>query len=357
MFLNLINLYSKNLITCKTPLEDFNTECFAGILNIYFEIKSDFFYNFLKLPKDDYEIKTQYRRELIDEQRCIIDLAFIGKQNICFIENKIESSEGYEQLTRYGKILDTHFNEAKKYLFYCTKYSELKNENNNYDCYNFKQFKWFEVAKFLKKYSKDNLIVKDYLIFLKKYGMEQDNTFKIENLMSMENILKTIEIVEFHINNSKENFHKLFGSQKYNSNFNWTQLREHGRFCHYNSKVLDSDTNKYSEILYSIEFESLSLNCHLYVSSDNEQIDNFKKINFNNPCLVLENNPWGSAVYRNENLGKFLNDDNSDTLIKNWFLESFYIFKQLIDSNPQIKWNKPPQINEVEETNSKTNDN
>jgi len=57
MFLDLYKLYKKNGYSERSPLEDFNTEVFAGILRISIPILNDFI-QLLKLPDDDYEIKT-----------------------------------------------------------------------------------------------------------------------------------------------------------------------------------------------------------------------------------------------------------------------------------------------------------
>lgn len=336
MFLDLINLYNNN--SNKTPLEDFNTECFANILKLYENIKTDFIYNFLILPEDEYTIKTQLKKDLLNDPNCIIDLVFIGNKNICFIENKVESGEGHEQLSRYCKVLDIHFDKLNKYLFYCTKYTDPKNINKEFNNYNFKQFKWFEIAKFLKKHTNENPLIKDYILFLKNYKMTQDNTFKVENLLTLENMMKTIEIIEFHIDNSKFEFNNLFGSEKYNSNFNWNQLKKHNRICHFNSGILVSQSNKYSEVLYAIELEDLTLSTHIYINSDHEQYEQFQAINIENSNLKCRIENWGSAIYIKEYLGKFLNNENSDMLIKDWFLNSFEIIKTLISNNPQLNW-------------------
>ena len=338
MFLDLINLYNKNSNSNRTPLEDFNTECFANILRLFEIVKNDFIYNFLKLPEDKYVIKTQLKKDLPNNPNCIIDLVFIGKKNICFIENKVESNEGYEQLSRYCKVLDIHFNNLNKYLFYCTKYTDPKNRNKEFSNYNFKQFKWFEIAKFLKKYNIENPLIKDYILFLNHYKMAQDNTFKVENLLTLENMMKTIEIVEFHVDNCKFEFNSFFGCEKYNSNFNWNQLKNHNRISHYNSGILISQSNKYSEVLYAIELEDLTLSTHIYISSDHEQYEQFKAINLENFQLNCRIENWGSSIYMKEDLGKFLNNENSDKLIKDWFLNSFEILKTLISNNSQLDW-------------------
>lgn len=338
MFLDLINLYTKSGNSNRTPLEDFNTESFANILRLYENIKSDFIFNFLRLPQDSYQIKTQLKRDLPDDVNCIIDLVFIGENNICFIENKVESQEGWEQLRRYSDILDIHYLKLKKHLYYCTKHTDLKNENGQYDIYNFKQFKWFEIAKFLRKYQKENPLINDYLKFLNYYKMAQENTFKSENLLSMENMLKTIEVAEFHIQNCKPEFNKLFGSEKYDRNFNWSQLKTHNRICHYNSGILKSNLKEYSEILYSIEFSDLKLRTQIYLPSNNSQYQEFKKISFDKDIIKTSDFGNGFCYYIDTDLGRFLNDENSDRHIKHWYLDSFEIMRNFISANPQLDW-------------------
>lgn len=339
MFLDLINLYTKNSNSNRTPLEDFNTECFANILRLYENTRNDFINNFLKLPEDNYTIKTQLRKDLPSDTNCIIDLVFIGEKNVCFVENKIESSEGSEQLRRYGNVMDIHYLALKKHLCYCTKYTDLKNEKGEYDIYNFNQFKWFEIAKFLRKYQKENPLIDDYLKFLKYYKMAQDNTFKSENLLSMENMLKTIDVAEFHIENCKAEFNKSFGYEKYDRNFNWNQLRTHNRICHYSAGILKTAGNKYlSEILYSIEFRNLKLRTQIYVNSSHDQFQEFRKVNSDNAKIKTNDFGNGFCFYVDSDLGKYLNDINSDKNIKEWFLDSFEIMKTLISNNPQLDW-------------------
>lgn len=339
MFLDLINLYNKSSNSNRTPLEDFNTECFANILRLYKDVKDDFIYNFLNLPEDNYNILTQLKKALAEDPNCIIDLVFIGEKNVCFIENKVESFEGWEQLRRYGNVLDIHYSKLKKHLYYCTKYTDLKNEKGEYSIYNFKQFKWFEIAKFLKKYQRENPLINDYLKFLTNYKMAQDNTFKSENILSMENMLKTLEIAEFHIENCKGEFNKLFGSERYDKNFNWNQLKGHNRISHYKAGILNSKINKdYSEILYSIEFSNLKLRVQIYVNSNHHQYEEFKKLSYNDFQIKTEDFGNGFCFYVNSSLGKYLNDVDSDKDIKEWFLNSFEIMENLIINNPQLDW-------------------
>ena len=339
MFLDLIKLYNKQKDSGRIPLEDFNTECFANILKLYPEIKQDFIINFLNLPIDDYDVSTQLRRDLEDTQNCIIDLVLIGKSNACLIECKVESSEGWEQLFRYGKVLEIYYSEKNKYLIYLTQYSDIKNQDGQYDKFNFNQYRWYHIAKFLKKYGTENPLINDYLKFLKTYNMAQDNTLKSVNLIAMENMKKTIEICEFHIENAKQHFKKMFGSANPNANFNWSQIRQHRRISHYNGGIVKSASNKHSEILYSIQLSKLQLNVHIYLTNEHELIHNFNNLIFNPEIFTLTVFEHGSSIVIVEDLGSFLNDENADKNINDWFNQSFGYMKDLMEQNPKIEWN------------------
>lgn len=332
MFLSLLQLYKKYSAS-SVPLEDYNTECFKGILELYPEIKESFIYDFLKLPEDNYYIKSQLRKDLPDTMNCIVDFVLEGDSNICFIENKVESSEGWQQLTRYANVLDIYYPNKTKFLFYCTQYSDEKNQNGEYSQYNFKQFKWYEIAKFLKKF-KQNELVNNYLQFLNYNGMEQDYTIKAENLLTMENMRKTIDVLEFHIDNCKDYFIKKFSFNNLNKNSNWDQLKIHNRFSYYIKNVLGFD----SEILYSIELDDLQLNCQIWISLGNPNYRDFIEIKLQDTNFEMDKNEYGAIIYVKEELGKFLNNEKSDELIRNWFIKSFDEIESLMLKNNHLKW-------------------
>lgn len=342
MFQDLLLLYKKN--TNKTPLEDFNTECFAGILNMYPDIKDDFLYNFLELPVDDYDIITQLRKDLDNESNCIIDFVLMGKENVCFIENKVESTEGFDQLNRYTRVLDKYYSDQTKFLFYCTKYSDTKNSDETLNDYGFRQFRWYEVAKFLRPYMVGNPTLDNYITFLTTHKMAQDNTFKAEHLLTMVNLLKTVEIAEFHINNSHNQFHEAFSNigriDKKNKNFKLDHLKQSNRFSNKRIDVLKSDRGGSSEINYMISFEELVLGTYVGIENYHEQYDLFLGINIINTAFeFVHYETWGSIIVKRSPLGTYLNDNNSDARVKDWFLESFAELKEIIGNNSQLDWN------------------
>lgn len=339
MFQSLLKLYKNN--PNKTPFEDFNTEIFAGILSLFPEVLEEFTKTFLEIPEDKYQIKTQFPKKLKEDTNCIVDFVLEGKENICFIENKVESTEGDRQLERYGKALNLYPN-LKKHLVYCTKYSEPKDDKFG-DEINFKQFKWYEIAKFLKQYN-ENQLIKNYIEFLKINKMEQDNTFKIENLLALENLNKSIEIAEFHIDNEKvkkefeDKFPLLSHSDFKKINWGGNYIKEYKRIDHKATGILKSKSGKYSEVLYSIQLETLELRVHFFVNKEHEEFKGFNEIDVDGTNLSKVESDTGTSIFKAIPLGGFLNDEGSDISIKNWFIKSFDELIKLIESNKQLNW-------------------
>jgi hypothetical protein len=331
MFQDLYRLYKKNGYSDRIPLEDFNTEIFAGILNLFPEIKDEIIL-FLDLPADDYEIETQVKYTLPkeDDPDCIVDLVIKGNKNVCFIENKINSTEGYRQLERYSIALEEYFSKHEKNLVYCTKFADTKKITTH----NFKQIRWYEIAKRLKKYSYKNSTVKDYLKFLKIHKMAQDNTFTTEAILSMQNLTKTLEIVNHHIDLSESNFKKIFNINKTNTKqTNFTNLNRIAIYV----KDIFIDKTISSDLLYSINFNNVKLQTQVWVAKKHPDIIKIEALAKNNNFETYKTS-GGLIIYKCRPLYDLLNNHNSDNIIKDWFTLSFNEFKEFIDSTPELEW-------------------
>ncbi|AZJ32254.1 PD-(D/E)XK nuclease superfamily protein [Tenacibaculum mesophilum] len=335
MFDNLFKLYRNNTGK-KTPLEDFTTESLANIFILYPNIANDFCINFLKLPKDNYKVSTQYYQHISTKaSNCIIDLVFLSKNHVCFVENKVESLEGKNQLKRYTIALQENHLKKKKYLRYCTKYADPKTINQDY--VDFSQYRWYELAHFLSRYE-ENLLIKTYLDFLYNNNMSQDNTIKSEQLLTIEHLRKTIEIIEFHIDNSKSNFSKFFGAaSNINKNTNWNQIKSQNRICFYQENVLVSKTNQYSEVLYAIEFDELKMVTQIYVDKKHEQYPNIVN-EIVEGVFIKSFFEYGVALRLEENLANYLNNTDGDKLIQEWYYNSFNKLKQWIKNTSNLQW-------------------
>lgn len=336
MFLELIRLHKSS--RSPVPLEDFNTEAFAGVLKMYPEVLDQFCNSFLKLPEDKYLIRTQLRQTISgDDPNCIVDFVLEGENNICFIENKVESSEGYKQLERYIKALKENHPGKKHYLNYCTLYADPKNIQN-FDGFKFEQFRWYEIARFLKQFE-EKPGVQLYLEFLKEYKMNEDYTLKTEDLITMERMRKTLEIALFHLDNVKADFDKKFNMVKTDKNFHWDQLRDHSRLCYYQQDVLVDNNEKASKILYGIDLNKLKLFLHVQVDKGHTQYDDFHKL-LGDPDFIHINLPNNhKALQITSDLGQFLNEPNADGLIARWFKTGFERLQKLISQDQQLSWN------------------
>ena len=125
----------------------------------------------------------------MDRPDCIIDLLLVGENNICFIENKVNSGEGWEQLDIYCEALTVHFGDIEKHLVYCTKFTDHKKIAEH----NFKQIRWYQIADILEKYKLDDPYLHNYHNFLNHHNMAQKNSFSPEMIIAMKNIKEVAE--------------------------------------------------------------------------------------------------------------------------------------------------------------------
>jgi hypothetical protein len=324
---DLYKLYSKNGYSDRIPLEDFNTEAFAGILKLYPEIKKEII-DFLGLPEDEYLVSTQVNYTLPDTQNCIIDLVFIGTDHVCFVENKVNSSEGWEQLSRYCQALDLHHQNHIPFLVYCTKFSDPK----EIITHNFKQIRWFEIAKRLKKYSNINPTINDYLNFLKRHKMAQDNTFTTETIIAMENLVKTIEIIGHHVDLSEPIFKNVFKLVKVKKQ---DSVMSKDRYAYYTQNIFN-DTSAYSELLYCIHYSTVKLQIQIWVDKKHKNISQLELL-AQGKFKILKND-LGLLIFIDRPVYDLLYDTNSDEIIKQWFRKNFNEINDFMKATPELGW-------------------
>lgn len=334
MLNNLYRLYKNN--NNKSPLEDFTTESFVGILRFDEYLLNDFCISFLGLEKESFNIKTQVKYSLIDDIDCIVDIVIESEHQLCFIENKVNSREGYRQLERYSKVLDVFKAQGKTtYLFYCTKNFEDKTVVEH----NFNQFRWFQVAKFLEKHPSKSAVKEDFLKFIKLKRMSQDLTLTTKSTFVIENLFETIELINGHLNRAKPLFIQTFNkNSKVNDGFSTTQIINHKRLIYYFKEILGS-SDGWSEIKYGFQLNSLKIYCGIWIDKKNSEYNNFKNHIINNHYdFEILDKPNGFAIELSESLGKYLNDKNGDEEILNWYRNSFNKFLAVIENSKDLNW-------------------
>ncbi len=140
-------------------------------------------------------------------------MVFENATTLCFLENKVEATEGYEQLSKYANILIQEGAQRHIFLRYCTKYYDKKSaeEYIPLDNKHFSQFRWLDVYKFLHDHDQTYPIVDAFLTFLEENNMSSIPEFTERDILAMKEIIHTAQKIEACLEVIKPIFMKLFG--------------------------------------------------------------------------------------------------------------------------------------------------
>lgn len=336
MLNNLFKLFKNNSL--KSPLEDFTTEAFVGILKFDHSLLNDFCVMFLGLEQEEFSIKTQVKYSLEDDINCIVDIVIESQNQLCFIENKVNSKEGYRQLERYSNVLNLFKSADKRtYLFYCTK----KFEEKKIIEHQFAQFRWFQLAKFLEKHSSKSPVTEDFLKFIKLKNMSQDLTITSKNTFVIENLFETLDLINGHLNRVKPLFIQTFKKEanRINDGFSMTQIANHKRLIYYFKEIIGNQSDGWSEIKYGFQLNNLTIYCGIWIDKKNSEYNNLKNHILNNSYeFEILDKPNGFAIELSESLGKYLNDVDGDEKILDWYQNTFNTFLELIEDTKHLSW-------------------
>lgn len=328
MFINLFNLIKK--AGDRTPLEDFTTESFAGILKNAKIRKS--FVQWLKLPPGNYDVLTQQKHCLEDDMNCVVDLVLESNEVLCFIENKVDCKEGWKQLERYSKVLDLE-KYKQTFLFYCTKRVDIK----KHKVHQFKQFRWYEIARWLKINHNSEPLVQEYLNFLNKQQMAQDTSISTDTVIALNKFMLTYEAMKFHLNNASPAFKMVFPQANIKNSDKLTDIKNGYRIAQYSGDILQ-DKSAPNEILYCIHFESVKLQTQIWIEITHPQAESILKKAEETKIFKTWKDEAGIGIFLDCKLYQFIESKNSDQEIQDWFRESFQTFRNFIDSTPELGW-------------------
>lgn len=329
MLIDLFRLYKRNGAS-KTPLEDFTTEALAGLLRLNPSFLASY-RELIKLPEDTFKVVTQKHYFLSDTQDCIVDLVLIGKQNICFIENKVNSSEGWEQLNRYARALSEYYPKHNKYLRYCTKYYDPKNILEH----SFHQYTWRQISRLIKNDKSSSVL--DFRKFLEYHNMADNYNLDLNSLVAMKNLEHTINMALFHLENSRHTFLSVFSNAEFAAQTGLKAIKEHDRFG-YLFKHLFHDTSSWTELLYSINFSDLQISTQIFINKEHlayellvtrlKQFSGFSYVEHDS----------GTSIILIKKLTDLIEDEEVDNTIKKWFHNSFLKFAEVISKTPELNW-------------------
>lgn len=297
-------IYSYRESETKNARENFLSEIFSFCLST----DNFFLYDFLALLEisemENFNITTQ---KVYEFGRPDVEIQSLTTSIL--IECKVDSSERFDQLNDYKKILDG-FITGKKNLVYLTKYHEAK--NLKFDCVKFHEIKWSQIFKIINE---NNLQITQQLkLYLKDQNMADTNNFNYYDLSALKSIAGTIEKMDEILNGIKPMFYSYIGNFSKDSSRS-TRLKE-SRYVNY------YDLNYKGEYIYSIEAgfywwnHDVTVGLRIYIP--NKTKDKFSKqiIEFVNENLVNWNEEvWDGAhnYWYEKSLAEFI-PDNKDQI-------------------------------------------
>lgn len=292
--------------------EDFTTAILANLLKSELDFAQSF-YKLIRLPADNYIIRTQRRFSSKLGSTCIVDLVLESEDNICFIENKVESSEGNEQLERYIEVLSGI--EKTSFLRYCTKYYEDKIITDHH----FHQFTWHQLSKLLRQYP-ENYYITSFYKFLKKLHMADSYELTLEKLAAAKFMQDTLKTFEYYLKISKGDFESIFLAPGMSISKQEVTSGNSNRIG-WKINGFDQNLSTHNELTFSIDFDTQVLNVHLYYHRNWQYENIFQQAEQDG--FICSKSLFGVALHINHPLADFLNKEDPSNEIRQWYINAF----------------------------------
>lgn len=325
----------------RSLLEDYTTEIFTKILQNP-EILKEFIFRFLgiKLSLTNFKVISQKNLGSLDAHekgsRPDIFIECIGEQKVyVFIENKIDSCEGYNQLKNYAEHLTNMkhtYPIAETFLIYLTRDYEPKDENDLFEnCTEnkraqFKQIRWLEVYEFLKHY-KQNPIVCEFITFLKENKIAMENCFTPSDFLAMTHFLQARSKMEECMCGEAKSKCKLLAGTISAESACLSQFRSNQRYIYY-SEIQDSYFYAYgfavSETVNDC-FPEVRVMFEMYPGFSLRdqmipEVQNFVKYNNCWKEYGLNKNEWG-GIYISKPVTDFMHEKDQLKAIEKFFVD------------------------------------
>lgn len=335
-------------------LEDYLTEIFSPILQNkkWFSL---FLNQFLQVNYDESQLHSiqvftqrtyiKLDNHLINSRPDIV-ISFTYKNNdhLLFIENKIGSTEGVDQLARYSD----HLREHRKigyytHLLYITKFYDPKEEDilDNYNGSGFTQLRWYQIYNWLLQF-KGDLYCSQVLEYMEDLELNKSRRFTPIDIYAIQNAQRLQSMLDETLDGKViSKFSELFGKPKQWSH-RTTQLRDHNLYILFNDQTdwkfigcgFEFTEEEYPLLTVFIEIHP---NC-VRKEEVNKVIEQFcndnSEWNFKPPS---DNNDY-SYGYCAKSLVSFLSSKDHIDSIQNYLiakLEELYKFKA---DNKQLNW-------------------
>lgn len=226
-------------------MEDYLTEIFAEVLQ-----REDIFRDFLItgvglelngaiVIKEVTTQKTYSKQDnhATDSRPDIMIRFTAGKtSHVLFIENKLDSMEGDQQLRRYADHLKSYESDGcLTHLIYITKGHDPKDKNtiiNSGTRATFYQLRWFQVYKGLEKHRSE--LVNILLEFMEELQLNDSRRFIPQDIYAIQNIERIIRMMDSCLDGPVEETVSSLFSRSTGWTNRFVQLKDHYRYMKQN---------------------------------------------------------------------------------------------------------------------------
>ncbi len=378
LFQKLLKLHGSNPSpeNPKTPLEDFFTEIVAHLFSTNHSLLLDWLQYVEILNSDDYlgiGITTQrtYKHpESEQDKRPDIIIEFTGSNayDIIFIESKIGSQEGYNQLPDYAEILDSLSSYRHKFLLYITRDFDPKEEahvlaNIPNSKVNFKQLRWYQLYQFLNKLQRQSDLIQEIIQFMQEHRMAQNNQFSAVDVLALANFRSPLKLMEQTMwGKTAQKFEEVLDSHK---NINFRKRRALQNIQWHNRYIMGAwmpekwwcylgfDFRPLDNSYFPDDYPLVRLVLQIDPKSSRRQeiIQSFWKIyeEFNWRGYSLHEPERWSHIALEKSLRDFLVEDDHVVAIENFFLDALNQLQTIKIQYPQLPWGSVSEEDEDSE--------
>lgn len=356
----LVALFSRllNLNTGSIPLEDFFTELVAYLFSTDKEILYSWLKNLNLLDINIYldaYVSTQRKFEPLGDRRLasrpdiLIELVDTKSRSIIFIESKIGSQEGYEQLSRYAEVLHGISGFQHKFLLYITRDFDPKDredifKNISQSTVQFRQLRWHQFYRFLKSQA-DTMLVQEIVTFMDEYRMAHNNQFSSIDVIALANFTKSLELMkEIMWGEVGQRFEKVLGTIKQKSTA-LTQVQEHGRYlmtasmpsgkwwCGLGFILKTSHLTDYPIVRLVLEVDPNSPRRAEIIEAMKDICEQYGWRGYN-----LDSSKDWAGIVRDKSLQDFLSEEDHVVAIKRFFLQALDELEKIKDQYSKLPW-------------------
>lgn len=347
-----------NLNTGSIPLEDFFTELVAYLFSTNKEILYAWLKNLNLLETNIYldaYVSTQKEFEPLDGHHLasrpdiLIELVDAKSRSIIFVESKIGSHEGCDQLSRYAEILHELPGFQHKFLLYVTRDFDPKDqadvfENISHPTVQFRQLRWHQFHQFLKSQA-DTMLVQEIAKFMEEYRMAHNNQFSPIDMIALTNFTNSLKLMEETMwGEVSQRFEKVLGAIRKKSTA-LTEMQRFGRYimnawmpsgrwwCGLGFILKTSNSIDYPIVRFVLEVDPNSPRRAEIIKAMKDVCERPGWKSYN-----LDSSKDWAGIVREKSLQDFLSEEDHVVAVKIFFLQALDELEKIKAQYPTLPW-------------------